>query len=210
MFSNDISRQRPQNRSCVGPESVEGSRDSRALSRECTGLLLPGQSPPRSWGGLPGQPLAYSSGKCKYYWFSSQQTLNRFQWSNLDKVAYHLNDGKRESVSHSDVPHSLQPLWSVARQAPLSMGFSRPEYRSGQPFPSQEIFPTQGSDPGLTHCRRIPYQLSHKGSPKCLSTLKAFHRIRSVLEEGGFRWCCCCYWPGSQFLSNKIGLLKSI
>ena len=110
MFSNDISRQRPQNRSCVGPESVEGSRDSRALSRECTGLLLPGQSPPRSWGGLPGQPLAYSSGKCKYYWFSSQQTLNRFQWSNLDKVAYHLNDGKRESVSHSDVPDSATPM----------------------------------------------------------------------------------------------------
>ena len=33
----------------------------------------------------------------------------------------------------------------------------------------QEIFPTQGSNPGLPHCRRILYQLSHKGSPKwCL------------------------------------------
>ena len=29
----------------------------------------------------------------------------------------------------------------------------------------QEIFPTQGSNPGLPHCRRILYQLSHKGSP---------------------------------------------
>ena len=27
----------------------------------------------------------------------------------------------------------------------------------------QEIFPTQGSNPGLPHCRRILYQLSHKG-----------------------------------------------
>ena len=27
----------------------------------------------------------------------------------------------------------------------------------------QEIFPTQGSNPGLLHCRRILYQLSHKG-----------------------------------------------
>ena len=26
------------------------------------------------------------------------------------------------------------------------------------------IFPTQGSNPGLPHCRRILYQLSHKGS----------------------------------------------
>ena len=29
----------------------------------------------------------------------------------------------------------------------------------------QGIFPTQGSNPGLPHCRRIVYQLSHKGSP---------------------------------------------
>ena len=29
----------------------------------------------------------------------------------------------------------------------------------------QGIFPTHGSNPGLPHCRRILYQLSHKGSP---------------------------------------------
>ena len=29
----------------------------------------------------------------------------------------------------------------------------------------QVIFPTEGSNPGLPHCRRILYQLSHKGSP---------------------------------------------
>ena len=29
----------------------------------------------------------------------------------------------------------------------------------------QGIFPTQGLNPGLPHCRRILYQLSHKGSP---------------------------------------------
>ena len=29
----------------------------------------------------------------------------------------------------------------------------------------QGIFPTQGSNPGLPHCRQILYQLSHKGSP---------------------------------------------
>ena len=32
----------------------------------------------------------------------------------------------------------------------------------------QEIFPTQGSNPGLLHCRWILYQLSHKGSPRIL------------------------------------------
>ena len=32
----------------------------------------------------------------------------------------------------------------------------------------QGIFPTQGSNPGLPHCRLIFYQLSHKGSPRTL------------------------------------------
>ena len=35
----------------------------------------------------------------------------------------------------------------------------------GSLFPLQGIFPTQGSNPGLLHCRLILYQLSHKGSP---------------------------------------------
>ena len=32
----------------------------------------------------------------------------------------------------------------------------------------QGIFPTQGSNPGLLHCRQILYQLSHKRSPFCI------------------------------------------
>ena len=32
----------------------------------------------------------------------------------------------------------------------------------------QGIFPTQGSNPGLPHCRRILYRLSHQGS--CVET----------------------------------------
>ena len=34
--------------------------------------------------------------------------------------------------------------WTVARQAPLSMGFSRQEYWSGLPFPSPEDLPDLG------------------------------------------------------------------
>ena len=30
----------------------------------------------------------------------------------------------------------------------------------------QGIFLTQGSNPGLLHCRRILYRLSHQGSPE--------------------------------------------
>ena len=41
------------------------------------------------------------------------------------------------------VPDSATP-WTVARQASLSMGFSRQEYWSGLPFPSPGDLPNQG------------------------------------------------------------------
>ena len=39
-------------------------------------------------------------------------------------------------------------LWTVAHQAPLSMGFSRQEYWSGLPFPSPGDLPDPGIKPG--------------------------------------------------------------
>ena len=44
----------------------------------------------------------------------------------------------------------------------------------------QGIFPTQGSNPGLLHCRQIIYQLSHKGSPRILDWVPyPFSRVSS-------------------------------
>ena len=39
-------------------------------------------------------------------------------------------------------------LWTVAYQAPPSMGFSRQEYQSGLPFPSPGDLPYPGIKPG--------------------------------------------------------------
>ena len=34
------------------------------------------------------------------------------------------------------------------------------------------IFPTQGSNPGISHCKQILYHVSHQGSPyKCSSVM---------------------------------------
>ena len=52
--------------------------------------------------------------------------------------------------------------WTVARQAALSMEFSRQE---SLPFPSQGIFPNQGLNLGLLHYRQILYHLTHQWSP---------------------------------------------
>ena len=38
-------------------------------------------------------------------------------------------------------------LWTVACQAPLSMGFPRQEYWSGLPFPSSGDLPNPGIEP---------------------------------------------------------------
>ena len=41
--------------------------------------------------------------------------------------------------------------WTVACQAPLSMGFSRQEYWSELPFPPPGDLPNPGIEPGLLH-----------------------------------------------------------
>ena len=75
------------------------------------------------------------------------------------------NQRKREK--ESEVAQSCQTAmpWIVAHQAALSMEFSRPEYWSGLLFPSPGDLPTQGSNPGLPHCRQMLYLLSYQGSP---------------------------------------------
>ena len=50
-------------------------------------------------------------------------------------------------VSHSVVSDSVIP-WTVARQAPLSVEFSRQEYWSELPFPSPGALPNPGIKPG--------------------------------------------------------------
>ena len=50
--------------------------------------------------------------------------------------------------SHSTMSDSVIP-WIVARQAPLSMGFSRQEYWSGLPFPSPGDLPHPEIKPGF-------------------------------------------------------------
>ena len=54
--------------------------------------------------------------------------------------------------------------WTVAYQAPPSMGFYRKEYWNGLPFLLQGIFLTQGLNLGLSYCSQILYHLSHQRS----------------------------------------------
>ena len=72
------------------------------------------------------------------------------------------------SESHSVGSSSLQPhrLYSPWNSPGQNTGVNNLFLLHG-------IIPTQGSKPGLQHCRHIFYRLSHKGSPV-------------------FHVCCCC------------------
>ena len=61
-------------------------------------------------------------------------------------------------VSNSLQPRGLYSPWNSPGQ----------NTRVGRHSLLQGIFPTQGSDPGLPHCKWILYQLSHQGSPRIL------------------------------------------
>ena len=55
--------------------------------------------------------------------------------------------------------------WTVAHQAPLSMGFSRQGYWSGFPFPSPGDLPDPGIEPGSPALQADSLPLCHLGSP---------------------------------------------
>ena len=71
-------------------------------------------------------------------------------------------------------------LWTVASQAPLSMGFSRQEYWSGFCFLLQGIFLTQGTNPGLLHCRQILCPQSYAGFGETKRRQRKFFPLRGA------------------------------
>ena len=95
--------------------------------------------------------------------FKNAFQISQSSWAYLDQHIYHplscflsvfsLDHESRNRLKWSEVKsHSSVWLfatpWTVAYQAPPSMGFSRQEYWSGVPFPS----PGDLSNPGLLHC----------------------------------------------------------
>ena len=80
-------------------------------------------------------------------------------------------------VSHSVMFDSATPR-NVDCWAPLSVEFST-EYWSALPSRSLGIFLTQGSNPGLLHCRQILYHLSHQGSKHILKNKNNVKVLRS-------------------------------
>ena len=62
--------------------------------------------------------------------------------------------------------------WTIAHQAPLSMGFSWQEYSSGLPFPSPRNLPDPGIKPGSSSLQVDSLPSEPPGKPN-ISTLES-------------------------------------
>ena len=83
-------------------------------------------------------------------------------------------------MSDSLWPHGLYGPWNSPGQ---NTGVGSLSLLQGN-------FPTQGSNPGPTHCRRILYQLSHKGSPRILEWVAYPFSSRSSRPRNWTRVSC--------------------
>ena len=72
--------------------------------------------------------------------------------------------------------NSFATSWTVARQVPLSMEFSRQEYSSGLPFSSPGDLPNPGMEPGSPALAGGFFTTS--------ATWEAPHEVRDVILPG--------------------------
>jgi len=94
-----------------------------------------------------------------FFWIWQQKQSNKSKLERWDSIKLHSSVQQNEVKLLSRVPpHGLYNPWNSPGQNTWVGSCSL----------LQGIFPTQGSNPGLPHCRQILYQLSHKGSPRIL------------------------------------------
>ena len=85
-------------------------------------------------------------------------------------------------------PWTLYRPWIVWNSPGQSTGVSRYSLLPG-------IFPTQGSNSGLLHCKWIPYKLSHQWSSKICTLIINESKTMTVYE-----WC----WGGKQVTKRYL------
>ena len=90
--------------------------------------------------------------------------------------------------------------WTVACLAPCSCNSAGKNTGVGCQTPLQAIFPTQGMNLGLLHCRQILYCLSHKGNPWFMAWIYSdlFNSVPKLLLL-----CMVSQWA-SYLISNSV------
>ena len=96
---------------------------------------------------------------------------------------------RKESETHSVGSNSLRPheLYSLWNSPGQNTGV-------GSLSLLQRIFPTQGSNPGLPHCRWILYQLGYQGKPKNTGVGSLSLLMQIFLSQESNRDLLHCRW----------------
>ena len=133
-------------------------------------------------------------------WIFLTQELNR-GLLHCRQILYQLSywgspvQFSRSVVSDSLRPHGPSSPWDSPGQ---STGVGSLSLLQG-------IFPTQGSNPGLPHCRQTLYPLSHRGSPKvkaaqsCLTLCDPEdYTVHGILQARALEWAAFPFSGGSS------------
>ena len=159
----------------------------------------------------------------KVYFFRRNYDSIPLTGSRQDLFILWKNDKKVKSESEICLVMS-NSLWPCGLYSP----WNSPGQNTGLGSLSllQGIFPTQGSNPGLPHCRLILYHLSHKGSPRIVEWVAypfsigyPWPRNQTGISciAGGFftNWAmrealfilrcdCICEWSRSRATKYKV------
>ena len=117
------------------------------------GLLLPDHQGNQGWEAFKCRNLGKQSpSEGLGGWKTAHRVLNPY-----------ILEIRKKSENHSVESDSLQPhgLYSPWNSPGQNTGVHNHSFLQG-------IFPTQGSNPGLLHCKWILYQLSYQVSPRIL------------------------------------------
>ena len=116
------------------------------------------------------------------------------------------DDKESESESLSSVvsdalqPHGLYSPWNSLGQ---NTGVGSLSFLQG-------VFPIQGSNPGLPHCRQILYHLIHKGSPRILEWISYPFSRGSFWPRTRTRVSCITERFFTNWVIRKAQMVKNL
>ena len=158
-------------RACFQPPSAAGSHGQQCFQVSCNTqafLVVSAAVSPNLGNHTYAHP-----GNSAGLW-ARHTNLNRSTGATISLEPFKWS-GRHSAMPNSLWPHRLYSPWNSPGQ---NTGVGSLSLLQG-------IFPTQGSNPNLLHCRLILYQLSHKGSPR-------------ILEWVAYPFSRGSSWPGNQ------------
>ena len=178
-----------------GPPRQQGSKgaSSNSASKSTTPPASPGKHPQcPDW-----KPITLAASSISTGWLASGQTFSYHK----SHVALHPPESQGPGRADPNVHVYLVAQSCLTLCDPMNMDCNLPGSSVHGDSPGkntgvgcytllQGIFPTQGSNPGLPHCRRILYHLSHQRSPRILEWV-AYHVSRESSQSRNWIGVSC-------------------